>query len=447
MKKRCLSVCLVLGLISVEVRADRLAELQAQVEGLVIQLEALKQEQARLAAATPPTTIEPPGKVVTSGVMPGSILLPDSNTSLKIGGFVRASLMSDFQGSLGNSQTVLLPYSPRYGGIPYDGTEHARRKGQVQFEARESRLNIETRTPTEHGELRTLIEGDFYGAGGSKATTNSVSLRLRHAMAELGPWMVGQYWSNFADLGQGPEVFDFGGPVGLPALNRQTQLRYTHELNPKLKLSASLEQPVQDFIGADTVLFSAGINNISSNSIDKSPELTTRLTFADSWGRQSVGAALRRLDADDGNGLDDHLTGYALNYQGQFAVGNKDKLYYDLVYERGAGRYLTHTPPSAALYEGSLYAIAGQGVNISYQHWWSESFRSNLSAGLIRLDNPHPATPLTQFDGVRSLHANLLWSPVPKALIGLEYTYAEIRNEAHQRGSGQRLNVVTQFGF
>ncbi|MCY1290826.1 Porin subfamily protein [compost metagenome] len=447
MKTYWICACLVPGLIAGEVRADRLAELEAQVEALASQIAALKQEQAKLQAATAPPAVEPPRKVVTSGVMSGSILLPDSDTSVKIGGFVRASLMSDFQGSLGNSQTVLLPYSPRYGGIPYDGTVYAKRKGQVQFEARESRLNIETRTPTEHGELRTLIEGDFYGAGGSKATTNSVSLRLRHAMAELGPWMVGQYWSNFADLGQGPEVFDFGGPVGLPALNRQTQIRYTHELNPKLKLSASIEQPVQDFIGADTVLFSAGINNISSNSIDKSPELTTRLTLADDWGRQSVGAALRRLDADDGDEVDDQLTGYAFNYQGQLAVGKKDKLYYDLVYERGAGRYLTHTPPSAALHEGRLYAISGQGMNISYQHWWSESFRSNLSAGLIRLDNPHPATPLTQFDGVRSLHANLLWSPVPKALLGLEYTYAEIRNEAHQRGSGQRLNVVTQFGF
>lgn len=460
MKRRltCMGTALSLsvGLVG-NVKADQLSDLQAQVKALTESINALQKRQEQYDAKqsvvenkqsvveSKPAVV--PANVVTSGVMPNSILITGTNTSLKIGGYAQVSVIDDFKGSLGNSQTVLLPYSPTYGGIPYNGTAAANRNGQIQFEARESRLNFETRTPTAYGELRTLVEGDFYGAGGSKATTNSVSLRLRLAMAEIGPWLAGQYWSNFGDLYQGPEVFDFGGPVGLPAINRQPQIRYTQKIGKNWQLSASIEQPVQDFVGADTVLFTAGLNNISTNSVDELPELTGRLTYGDTWGRQSVGAVVRKLKASDGAALDSSLTGYALNYQGQFNTFGKDKVYYDLVYENGAGRYLTQTPSSAALYKGQLYAISGRGANLTYQHWWAENWRSNISAGLIKLSNPHPATPLTQFDEVRSLHANILWSPIPKALVGLEYTYAKIKNEASQEGSGQRLNLTTQFGF
>lgn len=453
MKRRLTCVGTMLSLsvgLAGQVKADQLSDLQAQVKALTENIEALRQRQEAIDAKQ--TVVENkqaamPTNVVTTGVMPNSILIPGTNTSLKIGGYAQVSVIDDFKGSLGNSQTVLLPYSATYGGIPYSGTTAGNRNGQVQFEARESRLNFETRTPTAYGELRTLVEGDFYGAGGSKATTNSVSLRLRHAMAELGPWMIGQYWSNFGDLGQGPEVFDFGGPVGLPAINRQPQIRYTQKIGGNLQLSAAIEQPVQDFVGADTVLFAAGLNNISNNSVDQLPELTARATYADTWGRQSVGFAVRKLKASDGVALNSSLTGYAANYQGQFNVFGRDKIYYDLVYESGAGRYLTQTPSSAALYNGKLYAISGRGANLTYQHWWAQDWRTNVSIGIDKLSNPHPATPLTQFNQVRSVHANLLWSPVPKSLVGLEYTYAQIKNEANQQGSGQRLNLTAQFGF
>jgi len=36
---------------------------------------------------------------------------------------------------------------------------------------------------------------------------------------------------------------------------------------------------------------------------------------------------------------------------------------------------------------------------------------------------------------------------IPRALIGLEYTYARIANDNGQKGDGQRMLLATQFSF
>ncbi|GAB3628982.1 hypothetical protein PTE30175_00452 [Pandoraea terrae] len=443
-------------------RADQLSDLQTQVALLMKKIDALQAQQKTIAekqaaaettakastqasaAATPVTAAA--AAAPAAPVNPGWFQVPGTDTQIKFGGYAQLAMMVDTKGNLGNSQTVILPFTNAFGGIPYDNTPQSKRSGQMQFEARESRLNIQTSTPTQYGPLTTLIEGDFYGAGGSKFTTNSVSLRLRHAMGAIGPWMFGQYWSNFGDLAQGPEVFDFGGPVGLPAVNRQPQIRYTHLFSDKLQGSASLEQPVQDFTGADAVAFTAGANTISTNSIDQTPEVTARLTYFDTWGRQSAAAVVRKLKASDGVALSAQAYGYAVNYQGTFNLPGRDKVYYDVVYQNGGGRYLTQTPTSAFLINNQLYKVAGLGLNLSYQHWWAENWRSTLSIGRDKIYNPALA-PTTSLAETQSVHANVIWSPFKKTLFGLEYIYARIKNEAGLKGSGSRIMFVSQIGF
>ena len=477
-KKLGVAIGLVTGLLAAPGHADELSELKAQLKAMSKRIETLQSQQKALegkqaraaavqaetaaqaqaaaqaaaqaqkqAAAQPVVTAAAPA---TKGKLPNSFVIPGTDTSLRIGGMARMHLAVDFDGSLGNSQIVIGPYSDGFGGVPYNGTPQESRSGQLQFEARESRLAVETLTPTSYGDLRTLIEGDFYGAGGSKLTTNSVSLRLRHAMAELGPFLLGQYWSNFADLGQGPDVFDFGGPAGLVGANRLPQIRYTHAISDKSQASVSIEQPVQDWNGANSVTFVAGGNNVSSNSIDKVPDVVARYTYFDSWGRQSFSAVGRMLNYDTGRPRQsDDQFGYALGYQGRFNTTGKDNLYYSAIYVNGASRYMTQITNVSAILDGDkLENVTGYGGNIGYQKWWSDQWRSTLNLGFSKYDIPHPGGQYRSFASeTQSLYANLMWSPIPRALVGLEYTYARIANDNGQKGAGQRMLFATQFSF
>lgn len=482
-KQLGVAIGLVTGLLAAPGHADELSELKAQLKAMSKRIEALQTQQktlegkqARAAAAQAETAaqaqaasqaasqaaaqaqkqaaaqpvVTASAAPVTKGKLPNSFVIPGTDTSLRIGGMARMHLAVDFDGSLGNSQIVIGPYSDGFGGVPYNGTPQKSRSGQLQFEARESRLNVETLTPTAYGDLRTLIEGDFYGAGGSKLSTNSVSLRLRHAMAELGPFLLGQYWSNFADLGQGPDVFDFGGPAGLLATNRLPQIRYTHSINDKSLASISIEQPVQDWNGANGVTFVAGGNNVSSNSIDKTPDVVARYTYFDTWGRQSFSVAGRMLNYDTGlPRQSDNQFGYALGYQGRFNTTGKDNLYYSAIYVNGASRYMTQIANVSAILDGNkLDNVTGYGGNIGYQKWWSDQWRSTLNLGFSKYDIPHPNGQYRNLASeTQSVYTNLMWSPIPRALIGLEYTYARIANDNNQQGDGQRLLLATQFSF
>ena len=450
--------------------ADELSDLKTKMSEMLQQLETLQKKQTELESkqtasdAKIATTDAKLGSStpVVAGTLPGSYVIPGTNTSIKVGGIAQLGVIREMNGFSGNTQTVLSPFGTAAGGIPYSGTQAAKRSGETSLEARESRINITTLTPTPYGDLKTLIEGDFYGSGGTKASTNGVALRLRHAMGEMGPWLMGQYWSNSADLMQGPDLFDFGGPVGLAGLNRVPQIRYTWKMNPKATLSTSIEQPTQDFTGADGVVFQSGYNNVSTNSLNKFPDLTARFAYADTWGRQSVGLVARRLTATNvggtgtaGAALGDetlHTNGFHINNQGTFLFG-KDKLYYNVVWGRGAGRYITQQQTSAVLYPNvagqanQLKAMTSTGINIAYMHTWNDKWRSTFDYGRVRNDVPHPALPNTQMSSVQSFFANLIWAPTPQAELGLEYAWAKIKNDVPQTGIGSRLSFFSKYKF
>ena len=159
--------------------------------------------------------------LLSEGEFPGSFKLPGTNTSLGFYGYAKLDIIRDLNAFQGDS--------PSFPAIPLDGTAAARRQGATRLQARQSRFNIETRTPTEFGTLRTLIEGDFFGTGGNALTSNSTTFRLRHAYGELGPVLGGQTWSNFMDPQSIPETVDFNGPAGQIFI-RQGQLRYMQPL-------------------------------------------------------------------------------------------------------------------------------------------------------------------------------------------------------------------------
>ncbi|MGA8379968.1 MAG: hypothetical protein WB710_02435, partial [Stellaceae bacterium] len=172
-------------------RADELADLRANQQLLQQRIDQLAQAQAQMAPLGAPGgaggavygTRAVPGAGLVGGSFPRSFLIPGTDTSIRVGGF--ASEILDYwlqNGQTNGSQNSTVGVNGQLlsqpldvtgqtvPGLPTKGnavpvqTGHSRGNGIFQETPRESRLNVETRTPTAYGEARTFIEFDFAGS-------------------------------------------------------------------------------------------------------------------------------------------------------------------------------------------------------------------------------------------------------------------------------------------
>lgn len=121
-------------------------------------------------------------RTVTAGDFPGSFKLPGTDLSVKIGGYVKADLIHDFD-DIGSEDLFVTSTI---------NTSGNKRQGRTRLHARQSRLNVDARRPSEYGPIRAFIEGDFFGSGGNQNVSNSTGFRLRHAYGEIGRLLAGQ---------------------------------------------------------------------------------------------------------------------------------------------------------------------------------------------------------------------------------------------------------------
>src|SRR2546422_3339610 len=265
-------------------RADALSDLREQTEALQRKVNELEDAQKKTA----------PASVVTGGAVPGSFTLPGSNTSIKLGGYVKFdAVYSDItQGvdAVANQQTVdnAIPVGPT--GTPAD-----HKRGQLSLHARQTRLNLTTSTPTSYGNLTTFIEGDFFGADGNESVTNSNGFRIRHAYGALGNFLAGQYWTNFFDENAYAETVEFGGPVG-EIFVRQAQARWTQP-SAAGEWSVSLENPESLFAVSGAPLTAGSATTFRSDR-DHYPDIIGRLKGKNPLGTFKAALMARNIPND-----------------------------------------------------------------------------------------------------------------------------------------------------
>ena len=452
----------------------KVERLERQVELLIQQMEELKanqqQQQQEITtqqgqidiqreevAALPSTTLSP-ANVATGGDFPGSFKLPGSDTSIKIGGYIKADLIYDVGSDLGDSFV--------FSSIPADGSTQDNRKGNFRAHARQTRINIKTVTPTKYGDAVTFWEGDFFSSGGNEILSNSSRFRIRHAYGSLGPVLVGQTWSNFMYLDAYPDTLDFFGPVGLPFI-RQAQVRVTLKPTENLTVSVSLEN--SEFTGLaagaganDSVGTLGGTRRGGDDlqfGIDTLPDFTARVTYADDWGSFSVSGVGRLLDVDSGgvdhNGddVDDSTFGGGVLVAGVLNVGTlipalgDDYFVANFTWGDGIGRYIINGFNQDAFLDdgGNLNSIETWGVAASYTHYWSDNLRSNVVYGHYEVVDTF-ANDVTE--SLDSIHVNLMWKPTPRIQFGVEWIYgARDFTDSSLDNESQRVQFSGQFFF
>jgi hypothetical protein len=131
--------------------------------------------------------------------------------------------------------------------------------GGLRAQASSTNFAFETRTPTDLGEIKTVLlvdfsllasQGNYFGTGvtatsikpSAGAGNNSIP-RIQWAYGTLGPWLFGQYNSAWADpLLFAPDIGDQNQVGQMQTVNiRRPQIRYTYLMGNGISMSGSLE--------------------------------------------------------------------------------------------------------------------------------------------------------------------------------------------------------------
>ena len=306
-----------LGVMATGAQADELSALKAQLEGLQSRVNQL--ESSPSAGGTTPSGLPqsdswitihrgsdigwdqstharpqeyiPEDRGFTIAITPTADL-PAPVHEVTVSGYVKGDFIFDTQQDLGDT----------FGASNIDGGDN---REHVRLHARQSRFRIRSKSDTAVGQVRTLIEGDFFGGGGNEIASNSSSFRLRHAWGEwditpnttIG---IGQTWTNFMNLFAYPDTVDFNGPAGA-AFVRQSQVRLTYHDGPWL-FAVAVENPETDIsVGTGTTLTacaeSTGTNLCEVN--DNVPDFTARLQYDAPGGHKfQISGVLRNLRVD-----------------------------------------------------------------------------------------------------------------------------------------------------
>jgi Porin subfamily len=449
-------------------RADELSDLRANNQLLQQRLDQIS--QAQQVAAAPPMA----GGMM-AGSFPHSFLVPGTDTSLAITGFV--NLNTDYYisgGAQGGNATTdigefgrLLSVGVSKTNGPSQGSGHA-----LTFYDNESRFRIESRTPTAWGPAGTVFEFDFNGGNNPGAATlhpgESLTPRLRLAYGTWGGWLAGQAYSQSLDLDSHTDVIDFGGDVTTGGTVRVPQLRYTYDLGNGMTLSTSIEAP-------DTTAFTAAgaVDNSAGGSIgsfanvpvkNNLPDVFEGWNIAQPWGHVRFTGVIRDLQFKEvyasGAGYSKEYIGYGGWFTGNVLPGwfgwSRDFIGWGVVAGEGMGRYIGNQYGLSSNFTGLATQAPGSviattntawGGYLGYKHWWAQDWASDFSGGIAHTDYNTTLLGPTASDSANkeliTAHVNLFWYPTSFIHVGLEYMYGHRQVASNLNGN---LNVIeTEF--
>jgi hypothetical protein len=435
------------GLKAKQGRQDRqIEQQQRKIEAQEQQIEQQREQKEAQGEAQGEAgeAVAAPAQAVTGGTYPGSFKLPGTDSSIRIGGYVKADFIYDVQADTGDSFVA--------SSIPESGTDDE--KGSFRAHARQTRLNLTTWTPTDIGEIKTYIEGDFFGSGGNEVFSNSTSFRLRHAYGQLrlenSDFLFGQTWTLFMPLDSYPETIDFFGPAGVPFV-RQGQARFTYEASDNVKVAFSVENSeltARDRAGNDIGSERGDINF----GIDTLPDFIAAGEFRSGKWYAKLSGVGRLLDVDGrdtATGVEGDDTAFAW---GLFAGAiiptfGDDSFQLNATYGNGVGRYIVNGFQKDAFLKAAddLDPITSWGVVVSYTHHWSKTWRTNVMWGHYEVEDTFNAADT---EDLNTAHLNLIWSPVERVNLGLEYIYGRHgRDDADRDNEANRIQFGAQFMF
>jgi hypothetical protein len=413
---------------------------------------------------------EDPSTMLADDSFPGAIRVPGTTASYKIGGFVKASLVKNFDPLL--TQDRFIP-----GTIPVTANDQKALASETSLTANQTRVNFDYRQRNELGTVRAFVEGDFAGAGDT--------FRLRHAFGQFKDLLAGKTWSAFYDAEAAPEEVDFEGINGRVVV-RQTQVRYFPQIGKDLRWMISLEDPQPQVAGATGV--SDVPDLVSSIRRDwfnrwhvKTAFLLRQIRASNNAGIDTNGQSCEPEDTDN-NGVPDappgdsdtngcvtianqgstnKKFGYAITASGKVGVPfwhKDDNFLFQLNFGNGLGRYLTDLNSVFDLEidggqdavidaeTGEMKVLVAFGGYIAYQHWWKKRLRSTVTISSVLVDN-EDSQPTYAYKSTDRVSVNLLWSPTKNVDLGGEFLWGRRTNKDKEKADATQLQMTAIYRF
>ncbi|MGH7034635.1 MAG: porin, partial [Stellaceae bacterium] len=440
-----------------------------------------------------------------AGSFPQSFLIPGTNTSIAIYGAVKLSFTTNLgsQHVTDTSPSGIGATPNAISGLALDGqgaatsstsinSEERALHGGLRGQVKSTQIFFETRTPSDLGEIKTVVMMNFGAFGlqsnyigkGPGASTNSPSsgagnnelARIQYAYGTLGPWLFGQYNSNFVDpLLINPDIGDQNQIGPLQTRNiRRPQIRYTYLAGNGLSLTASLETNTYTNLTGTSTTMSAPLHEDSTDTggITNYPSFNAGASWSQPWGHLMFRAGVAEDEVRNttntqasagppavaNRNFNLRKTGWAVAAGVMINTWGKDQWRGQVHYAQGADTYLTDMGDAGYIntQTGSLVLLKELAVNTSYIHRFSPNWRATAEFGMGFFSKPSNAANLSAIPsatgsaplaGIEKRHLqsglSVTYSPVPGRIdIGIEWDHWDRWVQvANTTGTGNRYNL------
>ncbi|MBU6507055.1 MAG: porin [Alphaproteobacteria bacterium] len=411
-----------------------------------------------------PTASAPGG-----GSFPGSFLVPGTNTSFAVHGYIQFELTRDL-GPHAGDDSIGIDSVPLEGSGVTSTVAHSA-NGGITMGIKPTRPNIETRTPTAYGELKTYIEFDFNQTSGSQLGGNADLLRLRQAYGTLGPWLIGQADTLWEDAQTWADIAQGGQDVGImnSGIRRRPQIRYTWLAGKGLSVAGSAELPTYNAALGNQIGFAkdgSALGTASANettSYSNTPHFVGAVQWDQPWGHirfaamggisdyratTAVAGAPADLAANTQNAQ------WGLRIGGHLNTWGKDALRGGFWYNHGGADYSAEMVQGGELFNqttGARAATKEWAAYATYEHFFNGQWRANESFGYGHLEgNPGWTSAVT----LSSLNSNLftnevnvIYSPVPQTDFIMEWQHFSRHVQSGANGVQDRIDFQSKFYF
>ena len=360
-----------------------------------------------------------------------TVRLPGTDTSVGIGGFIRAyALVSDIRLDKDSrlAQQLQVPQIPVASSAAQDGSYR-------NLHAKESRLWLKSYTPTRFGLLSAYLEYDL------NESVSDYASRRRHTYASLGGLLVGQTYSTFTNTAALADI-EAAHAVG-NIVTRQPLLRWTQDLGDSgYQLMVAMESAESKLVRGNTA-------TITTLEHDTNPDIVLRINRLAGWGNVSVAAMSRRIAL---HSPDFALSGRervnAISMAGRINTGTLHNLRFMFSYGDGLARYVTTSTYADAIVsaDGRHSLPTVHSGMLAYQYYWNNRLRSTLALSYSRAELPGWAhSGLTR--SARTANVNLVWAATQRAALGIEYMHAMRKLQNRTDGDLNRLLLSLRFNF
>ena len=383
----------------------------------------------------------------------------DHGVRVGISASVQLDIIHDFN-ALGLETDSPVPREFITSLIPVGGSASSRRN-RTAFSPNQSELILWAASETRFGTAKALL--DFNLA----ESVSDVEFQVYRVWGHLGPMRFGLDYTQFLNQAAIPATLDFEGPQALPeARYAQASLRFPLASIRSSEKNLFLQLSVEDADAELTLPSNHAVNDISA--VNQVPAVVAKFIYETDRANVQLAGIYRRLRAE-GNGYDSSIDGWGLNLSGYFELWGDDNLMAGIVGGEGisalvndtAGLDLDAAPASTT--DSSLEAVGLLGVWAAFQHAWSPTLNSTLSASFLRtysgfIDRafgPKQAESgefLGIYEKTVYSSANLVWSPLKWVDTGVEYLFgyqrvAEGTSSFGNDGYDHRIQVTFRLNF